>query len=75
MLRWSAGHCSIKGNEKVDGEAKKAVSGTTSSAKLLPPYLRKTLLTNPAAVKRAYSNNLINTWKADWLSSTRGKKI
>jgi len=75
MLRWSAGHCGIEGNEKADGEAKKAASRTTSSAKLLPPYLRKLLLMNPTTVKRAYSDNLINTWKADWLSLTRGKKM
>jgi hypothetical protein len=74
-LKWSAGHCGIEGNEKVDSEAKKAASGTTSSAKLLPPYLRKPLLINPAAAKRAYSDNLNSTWKADWTQSLRGKNM
>ena len=29
-LKWSVGHCGIEGNERVDREAKKAASGTTS---------------------------------------------
>ena len=75
MLRWTAGHCGINGNKNVDREAKKAISGTTSTTKLLPPYLRKLLLINPAAVKRAYNDNLNNIWKADWMQSPRGKKM
>jgi hypothetical protein len=61
MLKWSAGHCSIEGNKKADSKAKKAASGTTSSTKLIPPYLRKPLLINPAAAKRAYNDNLTST--------------
>jgi hypothetical protein len=61
MLKWSAGHCGIEGNKKADSEAKKAVSGTTSSTKLLSLYLRKPLLINPAAAKRAYNNDLTST--------------
>ena len=73
-LRWSAGHCGIDGNEKADREAKKAVSGNTSTAKLLPPLLRKPLLINPAAAKRAYNESLTTKWKADWEQSLRGSK-
>jgi hypothetical protein len=75
MLKWSAGHCSIEGNKKADNKAKKAVSATTSSTKLLPPYLRKPLLITSAAAKRAYNNNLTSTWKADWMQSPRGKNM
>ena len=74
-LRWSAGHCGIVGNEKADREAKSAANGSTSPAKLLPPFLRKPLLINPAAVKRAYNKNLSSKWKADWERSPRGMKM
>ena len=74
MLRWLAGHCGIDGNEKADREAKKAASGNTSTAKLLPLLLRKPLLINPAAVKRAYNESLTTKWKAEWEQSPRGSK-
>jgi len=52
MLRWTAGHISIPGNEKVDREAKKAADNHTSDKEHLPPYLRKLLLINSSAVIR-----------------------
>ena len=75
MLRWSAGHCGIDGNKKADREAKKAASGSTSCAKLLPPLLRKPLLINPSAAKRAYNESLTIKWKTDWEQSPRGRKM
>ena len=74
-LRWTAGHCRIPGNEKADREAKLAASGITSDAKTLPLYLRKPLLTNPAAAKRILNDDLLNKWKTEWPQSTRGKKM
>jgi len=74
-LRWTAGHCGIEGNEQADSEAKKAASGITSTAKLLPPFLGKPLLMNSAATKRAYNDKLMSTWKADWMQSARGKRM
>ena len=74
-LRWTAGHCGIPGNEKADREAKLAASGITSDAKTLPLYLRKPLLTNPAAAKRILNDDLLNKWKTEWPQSTRGKKM
>jgi hypothetical protein len=70
-----AGHCGIPGNEKVDREAKLAVSGTTSDAKTLPLYLRKPLLTNPTAAKRVLNDDLLSKWKTEWPQTTWGKKM
>jgi ribonuclease HI len=69
-LRWTVGHCGIPGNEKADREAKKAAGGITLDTKTLPLYLRKPLLTNPAAAKRKFNDNLIKRWKSDWTKST-----
>ena len=73
-LKWSAGHCGIEGNKRADREAKKAANGTTSTTKLLPALLRKPLLINPSAVKRAYNDGLTKTWKEDWARSKRGRE-
>ena len=74
-IKWSAGHCGIEGNERADREAKKAADGTNSLAERLPPLLRKPLLINPSAAKRAYNDELSNTWKKDWMRSERGKRL
>ena len=74
-IRWTAGHEGIEGNEIADREAKKAAEGHTSDTKLLPPYLRETLLTNPSAVKRAYNDHLKNSWVNAWRQMERGSKI
>jgi len=74
-LRWSAGHCSIEGNEKADREAKRAACSSSSTAKLLPMFLRKPLPINPAAAKRAYNKSLSSKWKVDWEQSPRGMKM
>ena len=73
-LRWTAGHLGIVGNEKADSEAKRAVSGVSSIAKLLPSYLRKPLLISPTAVKRKHNDDLNKEWKGEWRQSIRGKK-
>jgi ribonuclease HI len=74
-LRWTAGHEGIEGNEAADQEAKKAAEGLTSNTELLPSYLRKPLLINPSAVKRAHNNTLKNKWTNNWKQSTRGRKM
>ena len=73
MLRWTAGHISIAGNEKADNEAKKAVAGLSSDKELLPAYLRKPLLINPSAVKQKLIDKLKKDWSKEWLKSKRGK--
>jgi ribonuclease HI len=39
MLRWTAGHLGIAGNERADKEAKAAAAGITSDKNLLPSFL------------------------------------
>ena len=55
-IRWTAGHEGIEGNETVDREAKIAAEGLMSDPTHLPKYLRKPLLTNPSAVKKAHND-------------------
>ena len=74
-LRWTAGHEGIEGNEVADQEAKKAAEGRTSDLNLLPAYLRKPLLTNPSAVKRAHNDALKGKWANTWKHSDRGRKM
>jgi len=70
IICWTAGHKGITGNEEVNYEAKKAAEGKTSDKKLLPSYLRKLLLINPTARKRAHHKGLMKIWKKDWKTST-----
>ena len=74
-LRWTAGHEGIEGNETVDQEAKKAAEGLTSDKSLLPPFLKKPLLINPSAVKRAHNDTLKNEWIDTWRQSERGRNM
>ena len=73
-LRWTAGHIGIPGNKKADSEAKRAAEGLSSANELLPPYLRKPLLINPAAVTRKHNDDLKKEWNQEWLKSERGKR-
>ena len=73
-LRWTAGHKGIVGNEIADHEAKKAAGGKTSEKQSLPPYLRKPLMTNPAAIKSAYHEGLLREWSETWKNSDRGRR-
>ena len=74
-LRWTAGHEGIEGNKIVDREAKRAAEGRTSDHSLLPPSLKKPLLTNPSAVKRAHNDTLQNECTNPWRQSERGRKM
>ena len=64
-FRWTAGHVGIKGNEEVDGEAKKATEGFTSDKKVLPPLLRKALKNNKSALRQNKKENLKNCWQQE----------
>ena len=74
-IRWTAGHEGIEGNEAIDQEAKKAAEGFTSDLTRLPAYLRKPLLTNPSAVKRAHNDHLKQKWTTTWRKSEKGCKM
>jgi ribonuclease HI len=73
-IRWTAGHEGIEGNEEADKEAKKAAEGLSSEKLQLPPYLRKTLLINPAAVKRHLQERRKQKWTEEWRKSPRGQR-
>jgi hypothetical protein len=49
-------------NELVDREAKEAAKGHPSDMKLLPHYLRKPILTNSSALKKAHNKSLTKEW-------------
>src|SRR5579863_6174974 len=72
---WAAGHEGIMGNEMADAEAKKAAAGLSSLKSSLPPYLRKPIPQNPAALKRQHNDALKQSWITDWRGSTRGLKL
>ena len=72
-IRWTAGHEGLEGNELADREAKEAAKGKASDTKQLPPYLRKPLLINPAALKAAHNAKLKKEWQEDWKKSERGQ--
>ena len=59
--------------EIADKEAKKAASEISSQANLLPLYLRKTLCSNPSALRREHSDKLKKEWANSWRQSKRGK--
>jgi len=74
-IRWTAGHEGLLGNELADREAKEAAKGQTSETKYLPRYLRKPLLTNPAAIRMAHAEALKEKWKTEWRNASRGKDM
>lgn len=74
-IRWTAGHSGIPGNEKADVEAKRAAEGNSSDPKDLPRYLRKPLKTSISAIRQKYNKKANETWKEEWHSSERYKRL
>jgi len=68
-LKWVAAHKGVKGNERVDEEAKKAAQGDSSPWEELPPILRKRLPYSAAAVKQEMAEQLKVKWKNTWKES------
>jgi len=75
MIRWTAGHIGIAGNEKADREAKRAAAGQSSEPKTLPKYLRKKLKTSVSALRQANNKERNKTWKKEWQASKRYKRF
>jgi hypothetical protein len=74
-IQWVARHKGIEGNELADHKAKAAARGTHADKKLLPTYLRCTLLTNPNTMKQSKTVKLNAKCKDIWRSSIRGKNM
>ena len=75
LLRWTAGHMKIEGNEMADEEAKAAAEGLTSEALSLPRALRKPLKQNKSAAKQSHNSKLKAAWHKEWQKSPRAWKL
>ena len=75
LVRWTAGHVGIKGNERADREAKKAASGESTEKRALPKCIRKTIKKSTSAIKQEFNKGLNDIWKKDWNSSERYKRF
>ena len=68
-LRWIAAHAGVKGNKRVDEEAKRAAQGESSPPEELPPILRKLLPTSAAAAKQEFAEDQKVSWLEMWKTS------
>ena len=75
MLRWTAGHTGIVGNEEADDEAKKAAEGLTSDEQQLPKLLRKTLKRSKSAAIQEEGAARMAKWRREWRGSPRSAKF
>ena len=57
-LRWVPGHQDVAGNEQADTEAKLAAAGDSSSIRLLPTALRRTLPVSHSKAKQVYNKEM-----------------
>ncbi|KAI0267654.1 hypothetical protein BC834DRAFT_793056, partial [Gloeopeniophorella convolvens] len=76
MLRWSAGHSRIDGNERVDASTKSAATGNSSAASDLPgpACLRKRIPRSASAIKHTEHEKLKKNWLVVWKESPRCDK-
>jgi ribonuclease HI len=74
ILRWTAGHVNIEGNELADVEAKLASEGTMSETNTLPKILKRPLKHNKSAAKQEHKKKLNNVWNREWKKSPRAHR-
>ena len=75
LVRWTAGHCGIKGNELADKEAKRAAGRHSSTDKDLPGYIRKAMKRSISALRQEHSKKANAEWKKEWNESERFKRF
>ena len=75
IFRWISAHSGVPGNEKADAEAKKAATGRSSRAELLPPFLRKALPRSATTTKRLHREAVMVEWKTRRGGSTRIERM
>ena len=69
---WVPGHEDIEGNERADGEAKRAVETGSSPRRQLPAFIRrKELPVSISATWQTLKNNIKKQWKEEWKVSPR----
>ena len=75
VVRWTAGHCGIKGNEVADGEAKNAAEGNSSPLTDIPRYIRSNIKQSISALKQQCKQEVKDHWKMEWNESERFKRF
>jgi ribonuclease HI len=71
QIHWVPGHCGFEPNEQADEDAKKALAGSSSDARLLPSFLQKRLPLSISALRQNSITKLKKCWEHRWKSSTR----
>jgi len=68
-IKWVLGHKGVEGNEKVDEEAKEAITDGSSPADKLPKLLRKKLAYSKSVMVQAYGEKLKGRAQRAWMTS------
>ena len=75
-IGWVRGHNGTEGNEKVDGKAKDAAKGRTSTARNLPSFLTDEILPLSLSATKQASNALLHgMWRSEWATSPLFSKL
>ena len=71
-IGWVKGHSGIKGNEKVNAEAKEAAKGQSSRTRSLPDFLTGgDLPMSISAQRQAFEAAMLERWRKEWGESPR----